>query len=309
MKQFCRVLSVILSLSLISCALPKRSIESNATTKYVPSQARGDVGLRKRVVVLPFIDQKSHRSMKTAQNARRAFINRLVSTNRIVVVSPNDLGKDVSNYLKAGKYDMPRLAKLAAASDITAVIEGTLMDLKAKKLGDEVGLFRKVTAQVSASVKIRVFSTKTQKEIFNDVREASVEASTRVAGAYSASSRGLDEDPRLVQAAINKALSGSMSGIVRSMDKMEWEGRIAMIRGDRIYVNAGRLSGLQVGDILRVSSEGEEVYDPESGVFIGKAPGRAKGTVEVVSYFGKDGAVAIIHSGGGFEQNDRVDLY
>lgn len=293
----------------LSCSMGSRRDSAPAQTKFVPSVARGTPGMRKRVVVLPFIDSKSNRSMRTARNARSAFISRLVATNRFVVVSANDLGKDVGQFKKANSYDLSAIAKLAAASDIAAVVEGSILDLKAKKVGDEVGLFRKVTAQVTASVKIRVVSSRNQKEVFSDVREASVETTVRVSGGYNSSSRGLDENPALVQAAIRKALGGSMGGIVRSMDKMEWEGRIAMIRGDRIYVNAGRLTGIQVGDILRVSTDGEEVYDPETGVFIGKAPGRPKGTVEVVSYFGKDGAVAVIHSGSGFSQNDKVDLY
>ncbi len=93
------------------------------------------------------------------------------------------------------------------------------------------------------------------------------------------------------------------------MEKLSWEGRVAAVAGERIFVNAGRLSGLQVGDILKITDEGDDVYDPETGRFIGTAPGRLKGTVEVVSYFGKDGAIAVVHSGSGFQENDRVELY
>jgi hypothetical protein len=82
-----------------------------------------------------------------------------------------------------------------------------------------------------------------------------------------------------------------------------------MVSGERVFINAGRLSGLQVGDILKVTEEGDDVYDPENGRFIGTAPGRLKGTIEVVSYFGRDGAIAVVHSGSGFQENDRVELY
>ena len=84
---------------------------------------------------------------------------------------------------------------------------------------------------------------------------------------------------------------------------------MALVKGDRIYLNAGRISGIQIGDILKVTEDGEDVYDPESGSLIGRVPGRLKGTVEVVSYFGKDGAIGIVHSGSGFHENDRVELY
>ena len=84
---------------------------------------------------------------------------------------------------------------------------------------------------------------------------------------------------------------------------------MALIEGSRIFLNAGRISGLNMGDILKVTAKGEEIYDPESGDFIGTAPGRMKGTLEVVSYFGTDGAIAVVHSGSGFRENDSVELY
>ncbi len=97
--------------------------------------------------------------------------------------------------------------------------------------------------------------------------------------------------------------------VLASLDKVSWEGRIAAINGDRIYLNVGRVSGLQVGDLLKVTEDGDDVYDPESGSHIGRVPGRLKGTLEVISYFGNDGAIAVIHSGSGFKENDKVELY
>jgi hypothetical protein len=71
----------------------------------------------------------------------------------------------------------------------------------------------------------------------------------------------------------------------------------------------GQVTGLKQGDLLRVLEEGDEIYDPQTGNFLGKAPGKLKGTIEVVSFFGTDGAIAVIHSGSGFRPLDRVELY
>ncbi|MEE6250808.1 MAG: hypothetical protein VX583_10420 [Bdellovibrionota bacterium] len=310
MRKLVLIVFSLCSLLSVSCGITeRRKNDARVETKYIPSAARAGESLRKRILVLPFFDVQAGRSVRTAEAARSAFIASLISSNRVVVVSPADLGKDLSQFKKDMGYDLEAISKIAGPNDISAIIEGSVLDLKASKIGDEVGFFRKITARVTANVQIRVYSTKTNRQIFNDVRMASVESTIRVTGEREVGSARLEENPSLVRAAISKALNGTQNGILRSMDKIAWEGRIALIRGDRIYVNAGRLSGIQVGDILRISSEGEEIYDPENGVFIGRAPGRPKGTVEVVSYFGKDGAVAIIHSGGGFEQNDRVNLY
>ena len=100
-----------------------------------------------------------------------------------------------------------------------------------------------------------------------------------------------------------------VGSVVKALRKMSWTGRIALVRGEKLYLNAGRMSGLQVGDILRVTEAKEEVFDPETGGFLGTITGRMKGTVEVISYFGKDGAVPLIHSGSGFQENDIVEFY
>jgi hypothetical protein len=81
------------------------------------------------------------------------------------------------------------------------------------------------------------------------------------------------------------------------------------MKGDRIYLNAGQMTGLQVGDTLKVLDDGEEIFDPVSNQLIGQSPGRVKGTVKVIAYFGKDGSLCVLESGGGFREGDRVELY
>ena len=79
--------------------------------------------------------------------------------------------------------------------------------------------------------------------------------------------------------------------------------------GSKVYINAGRQSGLNVGDILKVMTEGQEIFDPESGALLGVSKGQVKGTLEVIDYFGADGAVTILHSGGSVTEGDFVQLY
>ncbi len=90
---------------------------------------------------------------------------------------------------------------------------------------------------------------------------------------------------------------------------MTWEGRIARVNGNKVYVNSGGASGLVLGDILRVLSPGDDVYDPNSGAYLGRSKGQLKGTLEVVDFLGPDGSVTDIHTGGGFQEGDLVQLY
>lgn len=285
---------------------------SSVATRNVPYEARGgsDDSPRKRVLVLPFLDDKVDRSRQVAETARRTLVKELAETGHLVIVRHEDIAQNLSQYLNENKdYDLDKLAPLAASMGIAAVIEGKILEIHAKKIGDDVGVFRKIRARIETTVRLRVIAARNGKLILEDTKTGLVEADTTQVGTYSFSDRHLQDDPNLIQLSVARAFRGGLLPIFRAVEKLNWEGRVAMVSGERIYVNAGRLSGLQIGDILKVSEEGDEVFDPETGTYIGRAPGRMKGTLEIVSYFGKDGTIAIIHSGSGFLENDRVMLY
>lgn len=264
---------------------------------------------RKRVMVLPFVDSAALRSDKTSLYAREAFVKSLKRTDDFVIVANSDFPKDIASYLKGGEYDLESMGKLGGAMGLSAIIEGRVLEVKAKRIGDEVGLVRQVRARIAATVQIRVVNAKNGHIIMNETRSAEVEDSTTRVAERASSDRFLEEDPRLIDTVVTQAFKGLVPRIAQSVEKLNWEGRVAMVKGDRVFLNAGRISGLQIGDILKVSEEGEDVYDPETGNMIGRVPGRLKGTIEVISYFGKDGSVGLVHSGSGFRENDLVELY
>jgi hypothetical protein len=313
------VMTFILFALLSSCVTaPSRQpvvhTSSDAThpeIQDVPYQARGsrDSSPRKRVLVLPFIDSTGKRSDKAAQSAREVLLRALIRTDGFVIVGQSDFPNDIARFLKNGEYDLEAMAKIGSGLGLAAIIEGKVIEVKARRIGDEVGLVRQIHAHLDATVQVRVVATRNGKIVLNDMRSASTEDTTTRIAERSFSDKYLEEDPQLIDAVITKAFQTTVPRIAQAMEKLSWEGRVALVKGEQIFLNAGRLSGLQIGDILKVMEDGEDVFDPETGALIGKVPGRLKGTLEVVSYFGKDGAVSVIHSGAGFHENDLVELY
>lgn len=285
--------------------------KSQTEVRDVPVAARGeDEAPRHRVLVLPFLDERLDKSQAMSEVARQTVVRELLRTNQFVVVSNDDFPQDPKKFItEENDYDMVQVSKVASGMGVSAVIEGKVLNIRAKRIGDSMGVIRSLKAQISTQVRVRIYAGKNAKEILNEVRSADTEATTTRYGTKGDLTAQLTEDPELVRAAVRKAFMSAVPNILKAVEKLSWEGRVAMVSGERVYVNAGRISGLQVGDILKITEEGEDVYDPDTGRFIGTAPGRLKGTVEVVSYFGKDGAIAVIHSGSGFQENDRVELY
>jgi hypothetical protein len=201
------------------------------------------------------------------------------------------------------------MAKLSQNLGVTALLEGKIIDIKVHKKSDEVGVFRQMKTTFDCVVRVRIVSSRSGKELFNTTKTVTIEESNiRVAEGVD-TDRLFKNNPEMVERLVEDSFLEFKDQIINTLDKLSWEGRVALVSGDRIFLNVGRISGLQVGDILKVSEDGEEVFDPQSGGFIGKGPGRLKGTLEVVSYFGQDGAIAVVHSGAGFKENDKIELY
>ncbi len=297
---------------IVQCALLETRNEKNSfELRDVPVQARGsEEGLRSRILVLPFLSDEKMVSENTLEELRNTFTRELFRTKQFVVVSASDLNQDLKKMMTdKNEYDMQQIARLASGQGITAVIEGKILSIESRKMGDSVGLFRESKSKVNTDVRIRIFGGRSGREIFNEQKEASVEASSTQVAFRDDENGQPTQSGELIRQGLRKGFLSVLPNFARAMEKLSWEGRVAMISGERVFINAGRLSGLQMGDILKVTEEGDEVYDPETGRFIGVAPGRMKGTVEVIGYFGKDGAIAIIHSGSGFRENDRLELY
>jgi len=299
-------------LFLVNCsAIYVKDRSAAPKTKDVYFSARRGNELRKRVTILPFVNQSAYKSAAFTDEARDWFIQELNKTDQTVLLDWQALGlRDIEKYYdpKEG-YKTADIVKKIRASGAHAIVIGTIKDLRTGKRGDSVGLFRRVKAEIKAVVELQVVSVRSGQVLVAETREADMsESSTRIAERVFAST-DLSDNPEAVKFVVQTAFEKTLPILLASLDKFSWEGRVALVKGERIYLNAGRQSGLQVGDVLRIVENQEEVYDPETQKFIGHIKGRMKGTVEVMSYFGDDGAVTNIHSGSGFKENDLVEFY
>lgn len=295
---------------LCSCATSRDNPEVKKSVKDVSFAARKEeVGPRKRLMILPFLDESTERSPDWKNAAENDFIKELNKSEDLIALNSDDLKVNPEKSLQGGQYKFEEIAKEAKDLGVSGLLEGKVIDIKVKRKADKVGLFRQMKTTFEAQVRVRIGSARNGKELFNTLKTVTVEeANVRVNESVQAD-KFLAANPEIMKNLISEAFLDFAPQISEAMGKMTWEGRIAGFSGDRIFLNVGRISGLQVGDVLKVSDEGEDIYDPQSGNFIGKVPGRMKGTLEIISYFGQDGAIAVIHSGAGFKENDRVELY
>lgn len=266
--------------------------------------------LKKRVLVLPFLDKNEMvRPSDTRELARQAFVDDLIRSTQVLVTPLEEVKIDLKKYIKNNEYDLKKISQASAKQGYTSLIEGQIIDVRMKNAADQIGLVRNVTTSYEVVVRMRIMNIRTENEVFNTVKTVTLEEDNKRIVERVSNDQFFVRNPELLKILIKDAFLDFTPQIQDALTVIQWEGRIAAIRGEKIYLNVGKISGVQIGDILKVVEDGSEIYDSEIGYHLGRIRGNTKGTLEVISYFGQDGAVAVMHSGSQFKESDRVEIY
>lgn len=292
----------------LSCALPV--VERNTSgqrSREVPRKFFN--GVRKKVALLQFFNESPYGGEDLGVTATEELRRELARTGEFIIdpMAKKIFGSSKEIYAGGG-MKLVQLARKAKVSGLNFVLFGRIKDARIREKTDEIGVVRETKSYTESKVEIRVFDVNSNKEIFTDEIRGYADDSTFRLFTGNRESK-LTYRRELLRYAVRVATRKAIPQILEISSKLDWIGRVARIIGNKIYINAGRKSGIQISDVLKVITEGQEIYDPETGALIGVSKGEIKGTVEIIDYFGPDGAIAILHSGGSVVEGDFVQLY
>ena len=97
--------------------------------------------------------------------------------------------------------------------------------------------------------------------------------------------------------AIDLAINGISDTLSGELDSLDWFCRVAKVDGEEIYINAGRLTGLKVGDVM-------EVFRPGG---VGER-GETRGKIQISAFLGIDAAMGRLIDGKKPEVSDILKL-
>ncbi len=265
-------------------------------------------GPKKRVLVLGFWNDTPVGDDSIGTFASEEFKRELELGRHVLFPEEKMIAAVTKDFVDGDRVQTTQLVREGRRFGVSAVILGRVSKITFRQDREEVGIFRQAESWVGVDVEMKVFDVVSGREVSSYKRTASATASTRVA---------FDEDTlankeartELAKEAIYEAVRKLIPDAVISLEKMDWQGRIAKIVGSKVYINAGKASGILAGDILKVLSPGEEIIDPVTRAFLGRSEGFLKGTLEVSEFIGTDSAMAVIHTGGNFQEGDVVRLY
>lgn len=264
--------------------------------------------LRKRAVVLPFWNDTPVKGKFEVQG-KNALREMLLAQGRLNLVDERDVSlRSQDFFLDADKVNVNHVADNGKKWGVSLVVLGRITKIAFRRKDDEVGLLRPSAARAAASVELRLIDVAQAKEIaLGEGAGMSEESSLNLFGEGEEDTETSRNE--LVTQALADGIRKAMPALNKEIDRIQWRGRIAKVQGNRLFVNAGRATGLQIGDILKVTSQGSDIFDPETGLFLGRSAGDPKGTLEVVEFFGEDGAITRVHSGANFLEGDVIQLY
>jgi hypothetical protein len=238
-----------------------------------PSFSYPSPKMKRRIVVLPLSDQSNYKDEHLNELATKKLISRLENTGTIICVEPLSVG--VKEDLLGGSQGMTDLNELYG---IQAVVKGSLSDIYSTTSRADGRDEREISMAVS-KVSLDVYDTETGKLL----------RQLNARNPFSLSRERGDMSPEKAKVrAIELAIELLADDLLKTLLTLDWHTRVASVDNDRIYLNAGRLSGLEKGDVLEIYAPGDQIIDKSTSLPLGRIKGNYKGEVEVMEVFGID---------------------
>jgi hypothetical protein len=248
--------------------------------------------MRRRVLVLLLEDQTNYKEEHLGELATRRLISRLENSGAILCTDPNTI------QYSGSLTDPQNMKILNELYGIQAVVKGSISDTYVSTSRSE-GSDDKETSFALSRITLTVYNTETATTL----RQLSGRNPV-----FLSREKGDMSPEKAKIKAIDLAVELLADDLLKTILHLDWHARVASIESARVYINAGRLSGLQKGDILEVYATGREVLDVATNSSIGKTKGVYKGDIEVSELFGLDACWATPSKDASFSATDLVYL-
>ena len=278
---------------------PETRIASTPTRPfYSTSLPFFQMGFKRKVAILDFENNTTYKDEKIGEAVAKKLSDKLEGTQRVVTLDKIV----VSEMLKREGYKFesfsdPSTMKRAHQSlGIQAFALGVVTDVsilssKASETSEEEVAF------ATAKIEIRLIDASTGNLLKTFIGRSPI---------FGTKETGENSRGKAALKAIESGLDDILEGFLRQLDLLDWTTSIAKVEGENIYLNAGKLSGIRIGDTLEVFEPGKEIFHPTTNLSLGWTTGKLKGIIKITELFGVDAAIGKVAQGTGLSSNDVV---
>jgi curli biogenesis system outer membrane secretion channel CsgG len=264
-------------------------------------------GPKLRVGVVNFQNKTPSQVLGIGEAAADILGTILQKTDRFIVIPQQDIESILGQQRigATGAINPDTAAKMGQILGLNAIVTGAITAYSEAEEGNDfiIGKSKKQIARVT--VDYRVVDTTTGVQLLADSGAGIYDKKvTTVLGAGGKASYDTD----LRDGALRDALTKAMVNMMNQLENQPWKGKIAKVSGQQLYINAGKKTGLKVGDKLDVYRVGEDIFDPDTHIKLGTTEDRVGQVIIQRNDLGDkaDMSIAITTSGSGFKQGDVV---
>ncbi|MDD4864055.1 MAG: CsgG/HfaB family protein [Alishewanella agri] len=218
------------------------------------------------------VDNNADRLGKQASDILAA---RLTETQKFIMLERADLDK----VLREQSFSGAEVKSIG--SDY--LIVGSVSEF-GRSTNSEVGVFSRNKIQTAtATVNVRLINTRTGQVVYSEeaTGEARVEANTVLGVGERAA-----YDTAINDRALSAAISKLVSNITENLLDAPWQAYLVSKQGNNFLMTGGKSQGIQLNDTFAVATQGEQVRNPQTGLFI-TLPGNDVAVLRVVGFVGE----------------------
>ncbi|MFH0795261.1 MAG: CsgG/HfaB family protein [bacterium] len=272
-------------------------------------------GPRKLVAVSKFENKTAYKGqIEIDQGMTEQLTDSLIQSRRFVVLERQDL-EDVlkeQNFAATDRTTSEGGAQKGQVARAQILIMGAITEFEANSGGGGQGIgykgFQLEMAKNTAhlAVVIRLVDSSTGQVLASQRVEGHAEEGGLGVGYansnFNIHDAGFKKTP--IGKAMQIAIDNAVEFIAQRLDRVEWKGRVALVKEGKVYINAGHDCAIVPGDQFEVMHRGESIVDPDTGLNLGSEETPA-GVVEASQVMDKY-TIATPVSGQGFERGDTV---
>ncbi|OGP58404.1 MAG: hypothetical protein A2V67_02295 [Deltaproteobacteria bacterium RBG_13_61_14] len=299
----------LMILHLAGCGAKKKP-EPTAAPVLTPREPTALSGPKKRVGIFEFENKSRYGQNKLSQAATDVMYSELDKAGRFLLYERANLAELEKEHrlIESGRVNPATAARFGELTGIQAVVIGTITQFGIWEEAKDYGVYKKKVEIAEATVDVRVVDVTTGRVIFSDAGTGRTEHELESVLGFGEKA---SYDETAADKALRAALAQFMGRMVKAVDGIAWEGRVAEVDQvggvERVYINAGRRSGMQVGQKVVVQQVIGEITDPVTSEFMGyKTRTLGEGTVEELS--GEDLSIARMNGSPGVKRGDLVVL-
>ena len=289
------VLSMFL-IGLFSCAPRTKIKEENplatVTEKYADAKP---TGLRRKIAVVEFENKTAYGKGRLGTSCADILTTELGKSNKFILVEREKMDALLKEkrLQESGAFTPDELAVNGKLLGLNAIVTGSISQFGVKTEGTDLLLYEGKKQIAEVTVDLRIVDVGTGKIIWTEAGKG--QAIKKVSTVVGLGGRaGYDET--LEGDALRAAIVKFVKNIIKRIDETIWSCYVAEVDNDKIYLDAGKESNLELGTKLKVVRPGKTITSPQTGLVIGTTE-EPIGEIKVIEYFGDNGSIAKYISG------------